>query len=107
MNLQENTQRIKQMMGLLKEEEEHYGLWFHGGTGIDRGGNFLYVTDQLDEGIYYARLKGGDVYKLKSEFDYLVSWALGQSEGMINKEELKNSGEFDNAFELFIKLRDD
>ena len=50
-----------------KNEEEHQGMWLHGGTGKFKDGNFLYVTDELKEALHYAKLKGGNVYKLKDE----------------------------------------
>ena len=89
------------------EENEHYGMWLHGGTGSFKDGNFLYVTDELDEALHYARLKGGNVYKLKYEYNYIVDWAMGQSEGMISQEKLIESGGFNNVFELFIDLKEE
>jgi hypothetical protein len=88
-----------------EDENEHYGMWLHGGTGNFLGGRFLYVTDELDEALHYARLKGGNVYKLKDEYNHIVDWAMGQSEGMISQEKLMDSGGFDNVFELFIDLK--
>ncbi|MCK9417338.1 hypothetical protein M0Q97_11885 [Candidatus Dojkabacteria bacterium] len=84
-----------------KNEEEHQGMWLHGGTGKFKDGNFLYVTDELKEALHYAKLKGGNVYKLKDEYNYIVDWALGQSEGMISQEKLIAIGGFNNIFELF------
>lgn len=89
-----------------EDENEHQGMWLHGGTGSFKGGNFLYVTDELKEALHYARLKGGNVYKLKDEYNYIVDWAMGQSEGMISQEKLIKSGGFDNVFELFIDLKE-
>ena len=89
-----------------EDENEHQGMWLHGGTGSFKGGNFLYVTDELKEALHYARLKGGNVYKLKDEYNYIVDWAMGQSEGMISQEKLIESGGFDNVFELFIDLKE-
>ena len=73
-------------------------------SGTFKDGNFLYVTDELKEALHYARIKGGNVYKLKDEYNHIVSWAMGQSEGMISQEDLKNNGGFNNVFELFIDL---
>jgi hypothetical protein len=88
-----------------EDENEHQGIWLHGGTGSFKGGNFLYVTDELKEALHYARLKGGNVYKLKDEYNHIVDWTMGQSEGMISQEKLIESGGFDNVFELFIDLK--
>lgn len=87
------------------KEDEHKGMWLHGGIGTFKDGNFLYVTDELKEALHYARIKGGNVYKLKDEYNHMVSWAMGQSEGMISQEDLKNNGGFNNVFELFIDLK--
>ena len=88
------------------EEDEHQGMWLHGGIGTFKDGNFLYVTDELKEALHYARIKGGNVYKLKDEYNHIVSWAMGQSEGMISQEDLKDKGGFNNVFELFIDLKE-
>lgn len=85
-------------------QNEHIGMWLHGGTGKYKGGDFLYVTDDLKEALHYARLKGGVVYKLKDEYNYTVNWAFGHSEGMIPQEQIQECGGFDNMFEVFIEL---
>lgn len=85
-------------------EESHDGIWLHGGTGTYTDGNFLYVTDELKEALHYARMKGGKIYKLKDEFNSIVNWALGQSEGMISQKNIEDNGGFNNIFELFIEL---
>lgn len=86
------------------QDDEHQGMWLHGGNGNFKGGNFLYVTDELKEALYYANIKDGDVWKLKDEYNYLVSWSIGHSEGMISRENIEKSGGFKNIFEIFIKL---
>ena len=99
---------MKSMMRIVEsdyEENEHYGMWLHGGTGNFKGGNFLYVTDELGEALHYARLKGGNVYKLKDEYNHIVNWAIGHSEGMISQPELIKCGGFENVFDLFIELQ--
>lgn len=85
-------------------EDEHQGMWLHGGNGNYKEGNFLYVTDELKEALHYARIKGGSVWKLKDEYNYIVNWALGQSEGMISQENIEKNGGFNNIFEPFIEL---
>ena len=102
--------RVKNYKQFIKEEydegeNEHQGMWLHGGTGNFIGGGFLYVTDELKEAWHYARLKGGNVYKLKDEYNHIVDWAMGQSEEMISQEKLLQNGGFDNIFELFIDLK--
>ena len=108
MELHENIKRIQEMMGVIKEsnyeENEHYGIWLHGGTGNFKDGNFLYVTDELNEALHYARLKNGNVYKLKDEYNHIVDWATGHSEGMISQQKLIEYGDFQNVFDLFIEL---
>jgi len=103
MNLKEEIIRIREVMEL-DSEDEHIGIWMHGGTGKFLDGEFLYVTDDLKEALHYARIKKGNVYKLKDEYNYIVDWALGQSEGMISQEKLEQNGGFHNLFELFIDL---
>ena len=102
----EQIDRVKNYKQFIKEEydeeNEHYRMLLHGGTGNFVGGRFLYVTDELDEALHYARLGGGNVYKLRDEYNYIVDWAMGQGEGMISQEKLIESGGFDNVFELFI-----
>lgn len=81
------------------DTEEHIGDWYHGGFGEYPEGEYLYVTDDIKEAKYYANLKeGGSVFKLKDEFNHLVDWALGQSEGMIRQELINKNGGFHNIF---------
>lgn len=84
------------------DEDEHQGSWYHGGINeLDvYKSKYLYVTDDLDEALHYLKLKDGDLYKLKDEYNYLVDWVLGQSEGMIKQEKILQNGGFDNVFEL-------
>jgi hypothetical protein len=78
------------------EQEEHVGDWYHGGRADPPvTSNFLYVTDEIDEAEHYANMKGGGVWRLKPEYHHLVSWALGQSEGMIPQSKV----DFDKMFE--------
>ena len=91
---------------IYESDDEHIGSWYHGGTGKFLGGNFLYVTDELKEAIYYAKLKGGNVYKLKDQYNNIVDWSIDQSEGMISQEKLIENGGFDNIFEVYDDLNE-
>ena len=78
MEIRQMIDRVKNYKQFIKEEydegeNEHQGMWLHGGTGNFIGGGFLYVTDELKEAWHYARLKGGNVYKLKDE--YSLHWS--------------------------------
>jgi hypothetical protein len=79
------------------DEDEHIGNWYHGGFGEYPESEYVYVTDDLKEAEYYADEKG-NVFKLKDEFNDIVDWTLGQSEGMIRQELVKKNGGFDNIF---------
>lgn len=89
-----------------EDSDEHVGDWFHGGHGKNDNETFLYVTDELKEAKYYAALKNGKIYKLKNEYNNIVSWAMGQSEGMIKKKNIKKNGGFNNIFEIFKNMNE-
>lgn len=77
-------------------KEEHFGEWYTGANLLtnDYDRKWLYVTDEIDEAIYYAKMKGGRVYVLKPEFNRFVRWALGHSEGLLSQNDIKKRGGF-------------
>lgn len=65
---------------------------------------YFATSKVTDRHLFIFKIKR--LYKLKDEYNYIVDWAMGQSEGMISQEKLIKSGGFDNFFELFIDLKE-
>lgn len=95
----DSTRQIIRRM-LHEQEEEHVGEWYHGGDlGQEHSEDLLYVTDELSEAEHYAELTDSVVFRLKDQYHMLVSWSLGQSEGIIEQRAAEANGGFNELFE--------